>query len=435
MKKFLIALSFFTFHFSFAIAQKIEECYRAAENNYPLIKKYDLISKTANLTVDNIAKSWLPQVSASAQATYQSAVTAWPDEMQGLMNQMGMNVKGLKKDQYRIGVDVQQTIYDGGSIRSKQEIARLENDIAAAQTDVNLYDLRQRVTELYFGLLLLEQHLHSYYDRESLLLKNEDKLEKLFKHGAAAECDWKAVRAERISASQAVADLEAQRSLLERMLSVFCGMEKVEPQIPSNTAANLSFGNSQNNVSYAHPKMQLYDKRLSLTQAQERSIDAALRPRLSAFASGYYGYPGYNIFDDMMHHRWTLNGMVGLRLTWNISGLYTRKNDKARIATQRLQIENERDVFLFNSKIDIMQHDAEAARYKEQLRSDDEIISLREAVRKASESKLDHEIIVAADLVRDINQESAARISHNIHEIEMWKAIYLKLIATNEDID
>ena len=91
-------------------AQTLEECQQAAERNYPQICQYGLISKTTDLTVANIGKGWLPQITASAQATYQSDVTAWPEQMQAVYQQMGIGLEGLKKDQYRVGIDVQQTV-------------------------------------------------------------------------------------------------------------------------------------------------------------------------------------------------------------------------------------------------------------------------------------------------------------------------------------
>ena len=99
-----------------AKAQTIEECQQAAERNYPLVRQYGLIERTTELTLDNLQKSWLPQVSATAQATLQSDVPSWPGQMQTMLQQMGLNMKGLSKDQYRVGIDVQQTVYDGGRL-------------------------------------------------------------------------------------------------------------------------------------------------------------------------------------------------------------------------------------------------------------------------------------------------------------------------------
>ena len=131
-----------------AFGQTLDECQQAAEKNYPLIQRYGLIEKTTQLTVANIQKGWLPQVSASAQATYQSDVVSWPSEMKTMMNGMGINMKGLKKDQYRVGIDLQQTIYDGGVIGSQKRIAREQGKVKAAQNEVSLYNVRKRVNEM-----------------------------------------------------------------------------------------------------------------------------------------------------------------------------------------------------------------------------------------------------------------------------------------------
>jgi hypothetical protein len=154
-------------------------------------------------------------------------------------------------------------------------------------------------------------------------------------------------------------------------------------------------------------------------------------PKFGLFATGYYGYPGYNMFEDMMRHEWSWNGMIGVRVTWNIGALYTHKNDKAKIQLQRDLTENSRDVFLFNNRLEQIQQNEDIARYKKLMADDDEIISLRSAVRKAAESKLSHGIIDVNDLVREINQENAAKVQRSIHEIEMLKQIYDNKFTTN----
>ena len=158
-----------------AQGQTLEECQQAAEKNYPLIRQYGLIEKTTQLTVANIQKGWLPQVSASAQVTYQSDVMAWPDQMKTMLSGMGIDVKGLKKDQYRVGIDVRQTIFDGGAISNRKEITRRQGAVEEAQTDVAMYQVRQRVNEMYFGLLLLNEQIRLNGNLQKLLSSNERK--------------------------------------------------------------------------------------------------------------------------------------------------------------------------------------------------------------------------------------------------------------------
>lgn len=407
-------------------AQTIEECWQAAERNYPLIRQYDLIGKTTHLTVANIQKGWLPQVSASAQATLQSDVTSWPSEMQGLFKQMGVSLEGLKKDQYKVGVDIQQTLFDGGAITSQKEIARRQGDLETAQTEVTLYGVRQRVNDLFFSLLLLGDQVQLNQNLQEVLLANEEKLASMYKHGTAAESDYLAVKAERLTAEQNGISLKAQQATLAQMLSIFCGIEVTNPQRPPyvETASHTSIA--------TRPEFRAIKAQLQLADAREKALDASLMPKLSVFASGFYGYPGYNMFEDMMHHRWSLNGMVGLRMQWNIGALYTHKNDRQKIAMQRDSYQVQRDVFLFNTHLQELQQTQEMARYQQLMAGDNEIIALRTKVRIATESKLNHGIIATSDLIKEINNENNARVQKSTHEIEMLKQAYDLRITTNQ---
>ena len=180
------------------------------------------------------------------------------------------------------------------------------------------------------------------------------------------------------------------------------------------------------------PELKAIDAQLRLADAQEKALDAALMPKLGVFAQGYYGYPGYNMFEDMMSRKFSWNGMIGARLTWNIGALYSRKNDKAKIQLQRETAETSRDVFLFNNNLEQIQQNENIERYKKLMADDKEIISLRSSIRKAAESKLSHGIIDVNDLVKEINNENAARVGQSMHEIQMLKEIYDLKYTTNQ---
>jgi outer membrane protein TolC len=406
-------------------AQTLQECQEAAEHNYPLIRQYDLIAKTTQLTVENIGKGWLPQVSASAQATLQSDVASWPEQMQSVYQQMGLDMKGLRKDQYRIGIDINQTVYDGGMIRSQKEIAQRQGAVEEAQTEVTMYQVRSRVNEMYFALLLLDEQIRLNTDLQELLSSSEKKLESMFKHGTAAQSDYLSVKAERLNVVQQATSLQSQRRTVAMMLSTFCGIDVQQVQKPVPYAATSS------QQSVQRPELKVIEAQMRLADAQEKSLDAALLPKIGVFAQGFYGYPGYNMFDDMMHHRWSLNGMVGARLTWNIGALYTRKNDKAKIQLQRDMAATSREVFLFNNSLEQMQQCENTQRYRQLMANDEEIIALRSSVRKAAESKLAHGIIDVNDLLKEINAENSAQVQRSIHEIEMLKEMYNMKITTN----
>ena len=393
-------------------AQTLEECLRAAEKNYPLVSQYDLIRQTRLHDLSNIDKEWLPQLSASAQATYQNRVAEWPSGVRSLMSQNGVNIEGLGKDQYKIGVDLTQKIYDGGQSRHQKSVVRLEGEYETAELDISVYAVRQRVIELFFSSLLLEERWQLAKNLLSYMKSNEEKLSSMLNNGTASLSDYNNMKAERISVETQIIDLECQHSTAIQLLQVLCGMEIHTLQKPSwgmMTGANN------------HPELKAVESQLRLIDAKEKLLDSALLPKVGLFATGYYGYPGYNMFDDMMSNDWSLNGIVGLKVTWNIGALYTRRSDKAKLKLMRNTAESRLDTFLFSNNMEQRQHSANIDRYARVMERDDEVISLRSSVRKAAESRLDHGIIDVSELVRNIKEENDAKVQKAIHETEIMK--------------
>lgn len=405
----------------------LERCQEMAQQNYPLIKQYDLISQTTRYTVDNVRKGWLPQVSATAQVTWQNAVSELPDALTSIMSQLGTNAEGMGKTQYRAGVDVSQTVWDGGRLRRQGEIARLQGDVEAARNDVSLYAIRQRVNEIFFSILLVDEQIQINGDYQTLLQSNEQKLTAMYKNGVATQSDVDKIKAERLNAVQTGIDLQATRNSLQRVLALFCGIDKVERLVkPAFTEVAEMPANSR-------PEIRLIEKNLRLVDAQQHLLKSNLMPRLSVFAQGFYGYPGYNMFEDMMRRQMSFNTLVGARLTWNIGSLYTHKNDLKKLALQRQQAENNRDVFLFNNRMEQVQKSEQITRYEKIRKNDDEIVDLRTAVRKSAESKLNHGVIDTNNLLEEITRENNAKTNRSVHEIEQLKAIYEMKNINNDD--
>jgi outer membrane protein TolC len=271
---------------------------------------------------------------------------------------------------------------------------------------------------MYFAALLTDEQIALNKDLQTLLSGNEQKLASMVKGGTAAESDLQSVKAERLNAHQQLVSLVSQKQMLMRMLSTFCGIEVKDIEKPT------LIPNDGLTADNHRPELKALDAQIGLLNAQEKALNSQLMPKLGVFAQGYYGYPGLNMFEDMMRHDWSWNGVIGARLTWNIGALYTRKNDKAKLNVQRSTFNVQRETFLFNNRLEQIQQNEEITRYKKLMADDDEIISLRSAVRRAAESKLSHGIIDVNDLVREINAENAAKVQQSMHEIQMLKQIY-----------
>lgn len=401
----------------------LDKCQQLAQENYPLIKQYDLIRQTTDYSVSNISKGWLPQISAMAQATYQSDVMTLPDPLQTMLGQQGFDVKGLRKDQYRIGIDLNQTVYDGGLISGQKNVSRLEGEVQTAQTTTDLYTIRQRVNDIYFGILLLDEKIRLNKDLQTLLQSNLDKLNSMLSNGIAMQSDVNTVMAEKLKAEQQATELASSRKSLMDMLAVFIGKKFTDLAMPQDVIVPTMENN--------RPELRLFDTQIELANAQENLLNARLLPRLSVFAQGYYGYPGYDQFDAMFNRDWKLNGMIGVRLSWNIGALYTRKNDRAKLDTRRGLVESARETFLFNNYLFEIQQTDGISKYRQMITDDREIVTLRSDVRQSAESRLEHGIIDTNNLLQEITRENQSRIDLSTHTILMLKESYDLKYTTN----
>ncbi len=398
----------------------LDECQRMAEENYPLLRQYDLVRHSTEYTVRNINRGYLPQLTLTGQATLQSDVMTLPDALTGMLAQQGRNPLGLDKDQYRIAIDLNQTIYDGGNIAAQRRMAQAQGNVELAQTEVSMYEVRDRVNNLYFGILLIEDKLRLNAELQTLLQSNSDKLAHLYKNGVAMESDANMVRAEYLKAKQQGIELESMKEAYVCMLAIFIAKSPEEIHSLQKPVATLPVADAGVN----RPELRLFDAQLQHNDAHRKMVGSGLMPRLSFFAQGYYGYPGYDMFNDMFDHDLTLNGIIGVRMSWNISKLYTHKTELRKLDVARSNIETARSTFLFNNSLLSTQEAANINRYRRMMTEDKEIITLRTSIREAAEAKLEHGIIDVTNLMQYITQENQARIDKSSHEIEMLKHIY-----------
>ncbi|MCQ2239634.1 MAG: TolC family protein [Bacteroidaceae bacterium] len=416
MKKLLSALLLAFPVAVMAQSASIEQCQQWAQENYPLTQRYDIIRQTEGFTLNNIAKGWLPQIGVSAQGSYQSAVPEYPGVLSNMLSQMGTEMKGISPLQYKAAIDVQQTIYDGGAMDAQRGVAKASSIVQEAGADVQMYALRERVNDLCFAILLLDQRLKLNEELQRTISANHQRLAAMLEGGVAMQADVDAMSAELATARQQHTDIEAQRKAFAKVLSLFIGKDITEITV---SPASL---NQPAEVS--RPELRLFDSQLSLTDAKDRALRASVLPRIGAFAQGYYGYLGMNMFRDMMQRTPTLNGIIGIKASWNLSALYTHKNDRAKLDLERQAIHNDRDVFLFNQQLQSSQEDSNIRRYRQLISEDDNICQLRHNVREAAEAKLEAGIIDVNALILEISRENQANINKAIHETELMQHQY-----------
>ncbi len=399
----------------------IEECYRKAQENYPLIKQYDLIEKTKEYNLANASRGYLPQVMLSAKATYQSDVTKMPFDLAQLGMQ-GIKIPTLSKDQYGVTLEINQTIWDGGEISSQRAIARTGSAVEEKKVEVNIYSINDRVNRIYFGILLTDARIEQNRLLKKELQRNYDRVYSCMLGGIANASDLDAVRVDQLKAEQNEAALLCTKQAYVEMLSQLIGeeidatAEFVKPSImrPSTDAIN-------------RPELELYDMQVKNFEAENRRVSSALYPRFGLFITGGYGRPGL----DMLKNEFSPYYLAGVRMSWNIGSFYTEKNRRRVIRNNIQSVEAQRETFLFNTRLDIAMKDKSIEKYVEQLKYDDEIIRLKTSIREASEKKMENGTLSGTDLMRDVNAEQMAIQDKILHEMELLSAIYDLKFATN----
>ncbi len=396
----------------------IEECVRLAQDNYPLIKKYELLSVTKEIDLSDINKSWLPRIGVYGQVTGQNIVPSFPQTLTGVLQQMGQEMKGLGKIQYKVGVDVSQTIWDGGASAVRRDITRSQEATQKAALDVELYAVKERVENLYFAILLSEEQITQNQITHNLLLSNLGKLRAMLRNGTAMQSDVDMVEAQALTLSQNISLAQSAVKGYRDVLALFTGKNFEGIRLATPTAKEPQGSESE------HPELKLFDSRLQLNSLSDRLTDTSLMPKIGFFAQAYYGYPGFDYFKSMINRDLTFNILAGVKVSWNIDSFYTRKNSSRKTLVNAEDIAADRDLFLFNSNLQSTSQRVAIEGIRDIMKEDDKIIQLRGNVRKAAESQLENGVIDATALLTKISDENIARLTAQLHTIQLLQEIY-----------
>lgn len=395
----------------------IENCQQKAREYYPLTKQYDLIVKTTDYNIANANKAWLPQVNFTAKTTYQSETTKLPITIPNVV------IPELTKDQYNAALDVSQTIWDGGVVKAQKNTIKAQAEAEKQKLEVDLYALNERVNQLFFSILLLNEQLSQLALVKIDLQANYERVLALKQNGIVGQAEVDAVRVEQLNLAQKENDLHATRKSFIEMLSTFTNLnisEKSEFSKPMISALDYASENKR-------PELLLLASQSKALDSQRDMIKAGNLPKLGLFVQGGYGKPGLN----MLTNEFSPYFIGGLRLSWNLSGYYSQKNNLDKITISQKLVDVQKETFLFNNNLQNRQQMNEIEKLKSSIKNDDEIILLRTNIKKATSAKLENGTATVTDMLREVNAESLARQTRALHEIQLYMAIYQLKNNTN----
>lgn len=409
MKRHLFCLLMMTVAVEVAAQVTLEQCKALARANYPLIRQYDLVEQSRHFTVENAAKAWLPQVGLTAGASYQSDVISLPVDVPGI------NIPGLSKDQYDVNVTVRQQVYDGGATAVARHMADAQSDIGREQVSVAMYEVDERIDQLFFGVLMLDEQIKQVGVLKDDLALALASVKAMMKSGVANQTDVDVVQVEQVKAIQKETSLTTQRSTYMLMLETFTGKDFADSDTLVRPVQPVLFTTDNN-----RPELNLYAARERLLDIRLKSVDTGIRPRLGVYLRGGYGNPALN----MLKNEFDTYYKIGATLTWNFGNMYTRANDKRLIENERLNLQAEREAFLFNTRLQTELQGGKISNLRKQMEQDDEIILLRERIRDKAGQRVANGTETVNEMLRDINAVSDARLNRQIHEVELIREIY-----------
>nr|WP_321230064.1 TolC family protein [uncultured Psychroserpens sp.] len=410
MKKLIIILIFIITLPS--VAQQsitLEECYNLVTANYPLAKQSQLLDAQNKLDKAIISTSKLPQFSLDAQATYQSDVIEIPIP--------NANIEPLNKDQYRATLSVNQLIYNGGLTDASLNLKSTQLKTKQKQIEVNLYQLKQQINQLYFSVLLAQESELLLNAKQTQLEAKLKEVKSGIKYGVVLPSSDKVLEAELLKINQQSQELLSNKmSLIETLSSL------ISQPLDVSTQFQNPLVKTQLNSELKRPELDLFQFKKEEIENSESLIAKQNAPKLLGFATGGYGNPGLNMLDNSFQPFYT----VGAKLNWNVFDWNSNKKQRQSIAINKDILDNETEIFKLNTNIKLNQQKKEIDKIETFIISDLEIINLRKEVLKSADSQLKNGVITSSAYITELTnlyEDENTLVKHKI-QLQLAKANY-----------
>lgn len=389
----------------------LEDCYALANKNYPIAKQAELLQQKNTYEIDVLKKGKLPKIDLNAQATYQSEVTELPIKIPNVV------VTPLNKDQYRATLDVNQLIYNGGVIDANAKLKEAQTKTQQQQVAVSLYQLKTRINQYYFSILLLQE-------KEALLISKQEQLSSRIKevqsgvkYGAILPASEKVLEAEILKIKQQLIEIKSDKTKLLQNLATltYSPIENTTKLVKPNFT--IDFKKESN-----RPELKLFDLQSQQIETSSILLSKNQLPKVNAFGQAGYGNPGLN----MLNNSFETFYMVGLKANWNVFDWNKTKAEKQALSISKEIINSEKETFTINNQMQLQEFENEIQKNQDILATDTEIIDLRNTILKSSDSQLKNGVITSSDYIVEFTNLYEAKTNQKLHEIqlELAKANY-----------
>jgi len=386
----------------------LEECQTKARENFPLIKQYELIEKSKEYTLSNSNKAYLPQLDVTIIGGVISGLPSFSPPGTESSSSVDLNAITI--------LQLNQTIWDGGITKAKKDITEASSEMEKADLEVSLYFLEERINNLFFGILLIDEQVKQMEILKSTMLRNMKRVEIAVENGTAYKSDIDEIKVEVINIDQKMEELTSNRNAYVNVLAAMIGQLIDKNATFSKPQVDEDFIALENN----RPELRLFQNQENLIEAQSAIDKSMLYPKIGLLGFGTFIQPGVDFGAS------TLNNIFvgGLSINWSLGALYKNGNNKKLTDINLQKVAVQRETFLFNNHLELTQTQLELEKYKTLLVQDKEILVLKSSIKKAYDVKYENGISTMSELLDRTNDESVAQQNLIVHEIQYLMKAY-----------
>jgi outer membrane protein TolC len=386
----------------------LKTCHSLAIENYPLIKQRVLLEKITTEKINSLKTTTLPQFNLNGQASYQSDVTEVSIDVPMI------EIPGMDKDVYKVTLDINQVIWDGGLVRNQKELERIGLAADQQNLEAELYKIKDRVNQIYFSILSLQKNRMILESMLNDLSQRRHRLESGVKNGIVLESQLDVLQAEILKIEQQVSELDVNIQSGLEMLGEF-----TQQQYPvSQVLAIPSMGELTYDRENKRLEFQVMDLQTQKLDLSKKLSGAKYRPKIYGFAQAGYGRPGLNMLNNEFDSFW----MLGAKFSWNLWNWQQLKKENKVLDLQKDVIATQKQTLDKNLVLSMENQFAQIKKYQTLLEKDKEIIELRSKVTKTAASQMENGVITSSDYITELNNETQARLNRESHWVLLVKA-------------
>ena len=410
-------------------AQKIltlKECYDMALSINAIAGEKETYARISKIRDENIAKGWLPSLDANASVTYNSDVVDFAAATSAIPG-MSSLFRPMPQDQYKLTLDINQVIYDGGAIRGARDMEEADLRIIEKQTETDLYKLRGQINTYYFNVLLLNRQKELLDNYLILLEKRIASMKSAADNGVILQNDIDVMTSEKLKLEQQLTEIRLRRTALLKILSDITGSD-----ISDLTELVMPAPAEELTDELQRPELQIFDLRNDQLSAGLKMVQSKRMPKAFGFATlGYGSPPGMNFFNDSFDTYY----IMGAGIKWNIFDWNKAKNEKQVISLQQVIIENRKTDMTDALRRQLESKKSEISSLRELVKTDSELIVLRKRITAAAGSQYENGTITATEYLNELNSEKNALINAEIHRINLALAGIEYLNISGQEIE